>query len=257
MQKTPKYVEIIDFYKNEIETGTIQNNEAFPPESSICKQFSCSHMTVTKAMNELAISGYIKRIPGKGTFATNQFTKTIKKPIIKSNSLSVQIYESGMAPRTELKKYTVVRGKDIPEVAKILNINENEYLHYFVRLRYGDDNLVCISYTYVSQNIMPTIDITRLEGSFNEYVNELGIHRSYGSTEFKAVLPSKSQSEIIGSNHVPLLKQTIIWNVNDLPFELTYHYFVGDKYTVTQDLRIKYNEDGTMTKELLHEGYHD
>ncbi len=50
---------------------------------------------------------------------------------------------------------------------------------------------------------------------------------------------------------MPLLKQTILWNVNNDPFELTYHYFVGEQYTITQNLQLIYNEDGTMTKRVL------
>ncbi len=79
------------------------------------------------------------------------------------------------------------------------------------------------------------MDIKRLEGSLNQYIEELGIERSYGYMELGACLPSAEQAKLIGSNHVPLLRQTILWNVNDEPFELTTHYFVGDKFTITQD----------------------
>ena len=44
-----------------------------------------------------------------------------------------------------------------------------------------------------------------------------------------------------------------MWNVNDSPFELTFHYYVGDKYTITQDLMLKYNDDGTYTKEIRND----
>ena len=254
MHKLPKYVEIEEYYKDQIEKGIIPNGALFPPENEISQQFSASHMTITKAMNELSSKGYIKRIPGKGTFASNNYKAVIKKPLFKSNSISAQILASGMKPRTELYKYSIIKAKEIPNVAKKMKIGEDDFVHYFIRLRYGDDNLVCISYTYITQNIIPSIDIARLEGSFNTYVDELNIHRSYGSTEFCATLPTAAQAKIIGTNHVLLFKQTILWNVENSPFELTYHYFIGEKYTVTQDLQLKYNEDGQRTKEPLTNG---
>ncbi len=251
MQKTPKYIEIINVLKQQIEDGTIPEGAALPMEKELCRLFSTSHMTLTKAMNELAIKGYVRRIPGKGTFATSGFRTTIRKPLIQSESITERIRNSGLTPRTELVRYAILKGKDIPDVAATLKIDEEDYLHYFLRKRFGNDNLVCLSYTYVSQQIMPTIDITRIQGSFNEYVMSLGIHRSYGYTEFCATLPSQEQALLIGTDHIPLLKQAIMWNVNDEPFELTYHYYVGDKYTITQDLVLKYNEDGSFHKEAV------
>lgn len=256
MQKLPKYIVIINYFKDQIEKGKIADQEALPSENEICQLFSTSHMTVTKAMNELVATGYIKRIPGKGTFAISAYKTTIRKSMLRSESITDLIVNSGMIPRTELIKYLIVKGKDVPEVADVLKIKDDEFLHYFVRARYGDDNLVCLSYTYVSQAIMPTIDITRIEGSFNEYVNSLGIHRSYGYTEFCATLPTPVQAKIIKTEHIPLLKQTIMWNVNDIPFELTKHYYVGDKYTITQDLMLKYNDDGSYTKKIIEHETH-
>lgn len=238
MKKKAKYIEIIDYYKNEIENGHLKEGDILPFENEICTQFNVSHMTFTKAMNELAIKGYIHRIPKKGTIVSSAYKKRVKKQLFEVSSITSQIVNAGMKPRSELYKYAILKGKDIPEIAKILSIKENEYIHYFIRLRYADADLICISYTYVSQAIIPTIDITCLEGSFNEYVNKLGIQRSYGKSEFCATLPSTEQAKIIGNSHIPLLKQTIFWHANNSPFELTYHYFIGEQYSVTQDLRI-------------------
>lgn len=253
MPKLPKYVEIINYFESMIESGTIEEGEPLVFEDEICSRFSASHMTVTKAMNELSVRGYIKRIPGKGTFASSGYKIRIHKSMFKSNSMTSVIRDSGLTPRTEVLKYAVIKGKEVPEVAEILKIADDDFMHFFICARYGNDDLVCISYTYVSQMIMKTIDITQIPNSFNEYVNRLGIRRSYGYTEFCATLPTEEQAKIIGTSHIPLLKQTIMWNVNDCPFELTFHYYVGEKYTMTQDLILKYNEDGTYSKELKND----
>lgn len=239
MTKLPKYVEIINYYKSMIESGAIKEGDPLPSEEEICKMFPVSHMTFTKAMNELAAGGYVKRIPRKGTIAIQRYKTIVRKALEGPGSITVLIQDSGMKPRADLIKYEVLKAREAPKTASVLNLGDEEYLHYFIRARYGDDQLVCISYTYITQAIMPSIDITRLEGSFNEYVKDMNIRRSYGYTEFCAKLPDPEQTEIIGSSRVPLLKQTIMWNVDNIPFELTHHFFVGDKYIVTQDIGIK------------------
>ena len=35
--------------------------------------------------------------------------------------------------------------------------------------------------------------------------------------------------------------------------EVTFHYFIGDQYSVTQDFSLKYNADGTADKTILNE----
>ena len=146
-----------------------------------------------------------------------------------------------MVPRTELHRYFIIKGKEIKDVAEILGVDDNEFIHGFIRLRYAGEKLMAISYTYVVQSVIPTIDINRLEGSFNKYIEELGIYRSNGSTEFCAVMPEGENEKILGNSHIPLLKQTIKWNVDNKPFELTYHYFVGSSYSITSDMQIKHN----------------
>lgn len=253
MPKIPKYCIVINKLKAMIEAGELAAGSLLPAENELCTQFSVSHMTLTKAMNELAVAGYIKRIPGKGTFADGTYKTRIRKSFIRSESITDLIFNSGLKPHTEVLKYAVIKGKDQPETAQLMNIAQDAFLHYFIRARYGDDQLVCLSYTYVSQTILPTLDITRLEGSFNEYIKSLNISRSYGHTEFCATLPTPEQARIIGTDHVPLLKQTIQWNVDEQPFELTRHYFIGDKYSITQDLILKYHQDGTCNKVIRDE----
>ena len=99
MPKLPKYVEIVNYFKEKIESGEIANDEPFPPESEICARFSTSHMTVSRAMNELAVHGFIKRIKGKGTFADDKFKAKIKKSSVRTESITDMIRNAGLDRR--------------------------------------------------------------------------------------------------------------------------------------------------------------
>ena len=75
MAKNPKYIEIANYFIEKIRNQEFKVNDPLESEEKLCSQFNVSHMTMAKAMNELSINGYIKRIPGKGTFISDTVHK--------------------------------------------------------------------------------------------------------------------------------------------------------------------------------------
>ena len=63
-----KYIQI----KNDIKTAIHQNklgvDARILSEAKLCEKYQVSRITVTKAINELVVEGYLYRIQGKGTF---------------------------------------------------------------------------------------------------------------------------------------------------------------------------------------------
>ena len=235
MKKQPKYQEITNYFIAQIESGALPKGSPLPAEEIIRQRFHASHMTITKSMSELMTHGYIRRIKGKGSFADDQYKNRVIRNMDEIESLSDVIRHMGLEPSSDLLEYSVLKAKDIPDIQALLHVADQDFLHFFIRARFGDDSLVCLSYSYISQNILPTIDIKKLEGSFNRYLDEIGINRSYGYTELGVALPDEKQAELIGSDRIPLLKQTILWNVNQQPFELTIHFFLGDYVSFRQN----------------------
>ncbi|MFY0762303.1 GntR family transcriptional regulator [Metabacillus dongyingensis] len=66
--RTPLYLQIQEYYKNQISSKKLSENEKIPPEREIMEKFNVSRITVANALAELAKEGWIYRIPGKGTF---------------------------------------------------------------------------------------------------------------------------------------------------------------------------------------------
>lgn len=241
MKKLPKYLEIARDFTLKIESGELEHGDRIPTEQELCTALGVGRMTVNRAMGQLADSGYIKRIPGMGSFVT---AHNIVKPISsRPRSMTQDIINAGMTPGCKLVSYQVIRGSENPFIAKKLGLQSDEFMHYFVRLRTGDSQPVAISYTAISPQILPELQVTELEGSFNQYVAQQGLVRSHLRSEFTAALPTPEQEELLEAKGFALLKQNLLWYVGETPFEYTSHCFVGSRFSLSRDLNLIANSD--------------
>ncbi len=70
-ERLPKYVQIKESLREEINEGYIKEGQKLPSEETLIDRFGASKMTVIRALQELVQEGYLKRIQGKGTFVTH------------------------------------------------------------------------------------------------------------------------------------------------------------------------------------------
>ena len=89
------------------------------------------------------------------------------------------------------------------------------------------------------KKILPVIDITRLEGSLDDYVKEMGIQKTDGYSSVQACLPFDDLIQFFGTDHMALMHQRITWNIEGVPFELTDNYFDGELMTITNPRRME------------------
>jgi len=63
----PKYRQILDDLKREIETGRLRPKDKLPTEAQLGERYQASRITVAKAVNELLQQGLVSRRAGSGT----------------------------------------------------------------------------------------------------------------------------------------------------------------------------------------------
>jgi GntR family transcriptional regulator of arabinose operon len=63
----PKYRQILDDLKKEIETGGLRPGDKLPTEAKLGERYQASRITVAKAVNELVQQGLVSRRAGSGT----------------------------------------------------------------------------------------------------------------------------------------------------------------------------------------------
>jgi len=84
VEKTIKYIEIFEFYRDKILNGEMVQDEKLPTEQEIGVLFSVSRHTVRQAILELEKQGYIYREKSKGAYVDkiNKDKKTKSKMVI-------------------------------------------------------------------------------------------------------------------------------------------------------------------------------
>ena len=241
-----KYKKIYDYIKEEILNGHLLPNQRLPKEEWFEEQFNVSYLTYNKAMNQLMIDGYIVRYPKRGSFVASE-KPTIKKSLAIHESFTKLMKRAGFVSKTELLKYSLIKTSNLDHPYRSL-FKHADYLHYFERLRYADGRPICISYTYFSADVLPEINPLDLNGSFSELLKSKQIFREKSHIEICATAATSDQQEKLQTDAITLLKQKVYWYREEL-VEITYHYFICDDFSITQDMTLTYKGD-TIEKTL-------
>lgn len=224
-----KYEKILQDLYRKIETHHYKTNDRLPSEHELCELYDVSRMTVNRALTQLAQEGFIKRTAGKGSYVCE---RTIKKNIESNRSFSDDMKDIGCVAGSELIDYRVFRAKDLPELAKRMQLHGDDFIHYFVRLRTGDGVPIAINYTYISSEYIPAFDIAQLSSSLYAYLEEKGMQILYGDGLMTAVMASEDQKEILEVSDCALLKNAhYSYLKNGKAIEYTETYYIGSRYT--------------------------
>lgn len=232
MSSIPKYIQISEYILNQIKSNELKTGDQIPTESALCDKFHTSRMTVNKALSRLTSDGFIKRVAGKGSFVTNSLVRKNISHI--TNSFTSDMEAIGLKAGAKLIDYRIIRGSELSSVIlNLLNIKKDDFVHYFTRLRTGNNRIISISYDYVPCKIIPTIPVAELEHSFFKYVKSLGHEIFYAENlEITATLPTEEQKKLLEIDEEALLKvshTTHIETGEALEYIIT--YYIGELYT--------------------------
>ncbi len=232
MPSTPKYIQISEYILNQIKNNELKTGDQIPTESVLCEKFHTSRMTVNKALSRLTADGFIKRVAGRGSFVTNSL---VRKNILHiTNSFTSDMEAIGLKAGAKLIDYRIIRGSELSSfLLNLLNVKKDDFVHYFTRLRTGNNRNISISYDYVPCKIVPTIPAAELEHSFFEYVKNLGHDILYTENfEITATLPTEEQKKLLEIEEEALLKVSHTTHIETGEvLEYITTYYIGELYT--------------------------
>lgn len=226
------YYQLKQVLIEKIKSGDFKENEQIPTEAELCKMFNISKAPVRQALTELESENHIYKIRGKGSFVSSNY---IKQPMAKLHSFTEDIEEIGHKPGARLLGKSIVPADF--EVARALNIKEGGKTLQAVRIRYIDDEIYSLNYSYFSINKFPEIEQLDFNALSIYKVIEQGLNceivRAIQTLEATATSPtiSKIIDRQIGSPLLLMSRVTFIRkDLKEMPLEFVKVYFMPDKY---------------------------
>jgi len=152
----PLYIQIKDYIREKIETGGLKTGDKIPSEELLCEKYNVSKITVIRALRDLVNEDIIFRKQGKGSF--------VKEPSYKedlnkfANFKHVNTLSYGNSKHKILKWHIIKPSKEIRNRMKLTK--EDKVLE-IVRLRLFKSKPVVFERTYISYNLIPSLEEKR------------------------------------------------------------------------------------------------
>ncbi|MEC0301558.1 GntR family transcriptional regulator [Terribacillus saccharophilus] len=229
-----KYQVISEEIRHRIESGFYPLDQPLPDEHSLVEEFSCSRMTVKRALDVLASEGIVFRKRGHGTFivqssfqsdyihvGTNEtlgFTSLMKEKQVTSKLISFDM----IAPTAEVASY--------------LAISEDTPVYHHIRVRCVDDNPHVIEETYMPTPLIPGITPTVLHNSVYAYMEkELGLKIAGSRRRIRAEQATAQDMEELGlsENEPVLVIEQVAYLNTGIAFEYSFARHRFDKFEIT------------------------
>lgn len=239
VQNIPKYMYIKLSLSNKIQTGELPVGSKLATEKEMCATYSCSRLTVRKALEELYREGYISKIQGLGTFVKERNPQ--KQDLSSITSCSALIRSQNMIPSKNILSYTV--SPCGAEIAKRLRIPEGSPVLEYFRVYYGDGVPMILSRSYFNIALVPGIEKLDLENqsiiALLKDTYKLDLHCT--DRELRAVLADETAAKLLGvSSQFPLLQVSDlkigVFQGMELPVECYTFLYVTDRIRYSPEI---------------------
>jgi len=225
----PLYHQLKEYLVERVENGEFPADQPLPTEMEIIRQFNISRATVRRAMHDLEVDGYIRRLPGKGTFILR--TK-IKRGLSRLTSFSEDMAERGQVVTSRLLKFETAPPS--ARVAENLNIPSDKKIFFVQRLRLVDDLPIALNVSYLSLPENALIEHAELEHAVSLWslIEKKNIPLLEASKSIEAAAADEKTARLLEMPAgAPLLVVSgIVYTTNHVPVE--YHKVIscGDRY---------------------------
>lgn len=234
----PLYLKLYDILYDKIKTGEYPAGSYLPTENELAKMYSVSRITIRNALDLLVEKGLIAKKKGSGSYVKPQL---IDQPVNTVVFFEQDMARFGHRPTTHLLRNTLVYADS--HIAECLGIPENTKMICVVRLRFANDEPLCLEMSYLIYDRCP--------GVLNKDFSNASL-RDYLKSEYDIVWHSATQQiyAITASPEIaPLLNlkrgdpvlyiERMSSCKEGPPMEFLMAYYRGDRYYLTAALDYK------------------
>lgn len=224
----PLYIQIEDSIRSSIDAGEWKPGDRIPSEVALNDRFGCSRMTVRGVLNSLVDDGLLYRVPGKGTFVTEQKITALSPAYA---GVREQLEQMGFTTTTELvSRRTVVPGES---VRTQLRTDRSVDVHEIVRRRLVDDVPVSLHRSFVPAPLAPGLGTDDVVGEQLCVIldREYDLRPAHTIEQLEAVAATRQEAELLGlvEGAPLLLLEDTISGPSGQVFEYSKILFRGDR----------------------------
>ena len=220
----PMYIKIAEDIKGKIKRGDLSSGDDLPSETSLCKVYDTSRMTVRKGLAILANEGYIYSIPGKGYFVEK----------IEANKYTVHYNEMdnliNNVDRAKLLSVDITMPDS--ELANKLQISESKKIIKIRRLFYTDNNPIAYDIKYfMYEKGVPIVEHEIEQATFPEMISKkISPYELKKEIMIYAMAPGEKTKKLLNiNNELALLAiEQKVYDDNGKPMGLGQTYFRSD-----------------------------
>ncbi len=227
----PKYYQLANILREQIENGTWKANETIPSERQLEQQYNLSRPTIRQAIDLLITQGYLYRIHGKGTFVS---PPKLQKGILELTSFSEDMRNRGLEPGQIFLEFGLIAPpKKIKKRLEILNANQQ--VLRIKRIRTGNGEPIGIQDSYLNLPDGKAISKQELEerGSIYAILQEkFGIYPAEADETLEVTLASEEEAQhlSIPTGSPLLLNERILYSQDRKAIEFVSILYRGDRY---------------------------
>lgn len=233
----PLYVQIKEYIRLNIQSGTFLENTRIPSERQLADQFNVSRLTVSKAINELTQEGLLHSRVGKGTFVSSV---KIEQELRTLTSFTEEMGRRGQRPSSRVLYASVDPANH--ETAKALQITDGTKVVVLKRVRMADEQPVALETSAILAAVCPDIlqshDFSR-QSLYSVLREEYGMAIAFAQQTFEARQPTEDEVKALHLEaYTPILGiARVTYNAQEQPIEFVRSAYRGDRYKFNAVLR--------------------
>lgn len=226
---TPLYHQVYLVLRNKILTGEYQFDTAILSEQETSEKFDVSRITAKRALNELAVDGYVKRERGRGTRVIyNAPTPPVQASV---ERLLENLLAMGLETQVSLLSIEYVQAESA--ITRALQLEEESVVQRAVRVRSLEDEPFSHLTTYVPEDIGRSYNRDDLASRpLLALLERSGVIIGKAEQTISATLADMEVSAALGLElGSPLLSiQRIVYDQNERPVEFIKGLYRPDRY---------------------------
>jgi len=234
---TPVYYQLERAIQEQIESGRLAVGDPLPPERDIAKINDISLATVRRALQNLAQTGFLHRIQGRGTFVSNTALRRKKVryyPFVKRFQDDIR--------ETDIELIELKRIKGDPQINQNLQIRANQDIYELRRvLGFGRKRLI-YAVSYLPYTLFKGLENYK-KWHFEKFALYIFLEQKFGVSTMKncelygVALADSDAAKILNVNkeHPLLSVEMQAFTHKERPYEYRISYCLVDDFKIQRE----------------------